>query len=370
MLNKILAILEKLIAFDTTSYKSNLACISYIQSYLELYGIESHLVHNADKTKANLLCTIGPKQAGGIILSGHLDVVPVEGQHWDSNPFALTKRDDLFYGRGTADMKSFIAICLAAVPELLKSPQSYHFIFSYDEEVGCQGVPSAIEYFTIHFPQARFALIGEPTEMKVITAHKSITGYQTEIQGTASHSSHGDVAQNAIVTGSRIIEKIDTICTKLQKEQNSDFTPPHMTYNIGKIHGGQAINITAEACEIEWETRLLPGQDMEKHILIPLQKFESSLTATCHTSITCSAPALADQDNDDVKSTIMQVTGNNQSYAVAFATEAGLFQQANIPAIVCGPGSIEQAHKPNEFISEEQLGLGIRMIEKLSNNII
>jgi acetylornithine deacetylase len=372
-------ILGRLIGFDTTSRNSNMALIAWVQDYLADLGIETTLAPNDDGDKANIFATIGPVGDGGIVLSGHTDVVPVDGQAWDSDPFGMTERDGRLYGRGTCDMKGFIALVLAMAPEFqaagLKTP--IHYAFSFDEEIGCAGVPKLLAKIARELPQPRLALIGEPTSMRVVNAHKGITALETVITGLEAHSSLKHVSVNAIEYAVRMIGFILGLAQRYREAPViEEFEPPYTTFNIGSIDGGTAVNITAKECKFVWEFRPVPGV-REEEIRAEVEGFvereilpsmrEIFPDASVVTTPIASAPPLTPEEGGAAEELIRHLTGANQTGTVSFATEAGLFQDAGMSAVVCGPGSIAQAHQPNEYIDIEQLDAGETLLRKLKD---
>lgn len=387
-LAEIRSILETIVGFDTTSSKSNMPMLDWIRDYLDALGIESHLAPGADETKANLYATIGGEGSGdgsgdgsgrgGVALSGHTDVVPVTGQHWSTDPFALTERDGRLYGRGAADMKGFIAIALAMAPALksadLKIP--VHFAFSFDEEVGCKGVPHLIERLGRDLPKPALVLVGEPTSMRVVDGHKGIAAMRTTVTGLEAHSSRPHEAVSAVVCAMRIIRKIEEILDGLRRSGRTDdgFVPAWTTFNIGVIEGGAAVNIVPRHCRFDWEFRAIPGVRAEE-VLEPLNDYvESELlpemravspAANVETAISALSPPMQAGPGSPAVALARRLTGANHTEKVAYGTEAGLFEEADIPAVVCGPGDIAQAHKPDEFIEIAQLEAGARYVERL-----
>jgi acetylornithine deacetylase len=378
-----IAILERLVAFDTISAKSNLDLVGWVADYLDGHGIESVLTRNPEGTKANLFATIGPGERGGVILSGHTDVVPVEGQAWHSDPFRLETRQadhgsDRLYGRGTADMKGFIALVLAMVPQALTQPLKIplHLAFSYDEEVGCLGVPDLIRGLPKDAARPHLAIIGEPTEMQVATAHKGIHFLQTRVTGHEAHSSSPEHGVNAIAAAAEIIAEIGRVAGECRAAAQPDglFDPPYTSFNIGRIAGGAAVNIIARDCAFEWEFRPVPGEDgaaLQRRIddfvsaeLLPRMR-GGHPEADVETRTMARVPPLVPDPASPAEALARQLTGANTTTTIAFATEAGLFQAAGIPAVICGPGSIEVAHKPDEFISREQLAAGEAFLDRL-----
>ncbi len=374
-------ILRRLVAFDTVSANSNLALIDWVVEYLQGHGIAADLTFSNARDKANLFATIGPADAGGgVILSGHTDVVPVIGQPWDSDPFALVERDGRLYGRGTADMKSFIAIALALVPEFKARPlkRPLHLALSFDEEVGCFGAPHLIESLPRGAARPSLVVVGEPTNMAVANAHKGCHVFATAVTGLAAHSSAPQRGVNAILAASEIIQFIAGLASEARaaSRPESGFEPPYTSFNIGTIAGGTAMNIIPRDCEFTWEFRPLPGEDtaairdrIDRFIaadLLPrLRRVHPGADVT--TRALASIPGLVAQPGSPAEELARQLTGANQSTVVAYGTEAGLFQGAGIPAVICGPGSMEQGHQPNEFITIEQIEAGTAFQRRLAD---
>jgi acetylornithine deacetylase len=373
--------LRRLVAFDTVSANSNLALIDWVVGYLDGHGIAARLTFDETRSKANLFATIGPQDAGGgVILSGHTDVVPVAGQAWDSDPFALVERDGRLYGRGTADMKSFIAIALALIPEFkaraLKRP--IHLALSFDEEVGCFGARRLIEALPRGTGRPGLVIVGEPTNMEVANAHKGCHVFATSVTGLEAHSSAPQRGVNAIVAASEIIQFIAGLAGEARAASRpaSGFEPPYTSFNIGTISGGTAMNIIARECEFTWEFRPLPGEDsaairaridafVASDLLPRLRQVHPGADVT--TRALASVPGLAPEAGSPAEELARQLTGANQSTVVAYGTEAGLFQDAGIPAVICGPGSMEQGHKPNEFITLAQIEAGTEFQRRLAD---
>jgi acetylornithine deacetylase len=374
-------ILRRLVAFDTVSANSNLALIDWVVDYLQEHGIATSLTFNDARDKANLFATIGPADTGGgVILSGHTDVVPVIGQPWDTDPFSLVERDDKLYGRGTADMKSFIAIALALVPEFKARPlkRPLHLALSFDEEVGCFGAPRLIESLPRGAARPSLVIVGEPTNMAVANAHKGCHVFATAVTGLAAHSSAPQRGVNAILAASEIIQFIAGLADDARdaSRPESGFEPPYTSFNIGTIAGGTAMNIIPRDCEFTWEFRPLPGEDtaairdrIERFIttdLLPrLRKVHPG--ADVATRALASIPGLVAQLGSPAEELARRLAGANHSTVVAYGTEAGLFQGAGIPAVVCGPGSMEQGHQPNEFITIEQIEAGTAFQRRLAD---
>ncbi len=370
-------ILRELIKFDTTSRESNIPLIAWIENYLDGFGIPHLRVDYEQGRKTNLFATIGPDVAGGIVLSGHTDVVPVDGQKWTTNPFELVEKDGLIYGRGSADMKGFIAVALAMAPKFkaAKLKRPIHFAFSCDEEVGCRGVRPLVEHMRDHLKKPSAVIVGEPTSMQVVNAHKSAVRFATEVTGHESHSALTDQGVNAIMVAGEIIHEISKLRDELIEigDPTQRFNPPYSTIHIGTITGGTAQNIVPLKCSFGWETRLIPGTDPE---LVPTridmlqQKIEPAMKAVSPTAGIStvkfnSVPGLAVEKESPAEQLALACSHTNGTYTESYCTEAGLFQQAGIPAVVCGPGNIEQAHKPDEFIAVSQLRLCEQFMERL-----
>ena len=368
--------LAKLIGFDTTTRLSNIPLIEFVEHYLDEYKIP-HIRVDYENGKTNLFATIGPDIVGGIVLSGHTDVVPVNGQVWTSDPFVMDERDGHLYGRGTADMKGFIACALSLVPKFkamnLKRP--IHLALSCDEEVGCKGVRPLVAHMRDHLKKPRAVIVGEPTSMKVVNAHKSAVTFSTEVRGRAGHSSLTHQGVNAIMVAADLIGEMNRIRSDLiaEGDPTGRFDPPYSTIHVGVIGGGTAKNIIPQDCSFQWETRLLPKIDPT---LVPfrLEKFAQSLEPAMKmvaaesgiaTTKTNEVPGLAPEQNSEAEHLALHAAETNSTHAVSYCTEAGLFQAIGIPTVICGPGNIEQAHKPDEFVSITQ----IEMCEKFILNL-
>jgi acetylornithine deacetylase len=375
--------LRRLIAFDTTSRNSNLALIDYVQGYLKGHGIESKLVPSEDGKKANLFATVGPMVKDGVVLSGHTDVVPVDGQPWVTDPWTLTRKDDgKYYGRGTCDMKAFYAIALAMLPThflkaKLKKP--IHFALSYDEEVGCLGAHSLAAAMAKEVPRPRAIIIGEPTMMTVVHAHKGVCMYVTKFTGFEAHSSMTHLGVSAVHFAGEFVHYLNTVQEELDKQfpPTSEFTPPMPTFNVGTIVGGTAGNILARECEVLWGYRELPDRPLEalgeralkwlKEELLPKMKARHP-AADIATVSRSSTVGFSPEGNDDAKALARSWSGSNTVGSVVYGTEAGIFKKTlGVPTVVCGPGDIAQAHQPNEFILASQIeaceGFMTRMVE-------
>ena len=361
--------IERLIGYDTTSRESNLPLIEFVRDYLDGYGIKSDLVFDDARNKANLYATIGPADIGGVVLSGHTDVVPVDGQAWDSDPFSIAERDDKLFGRGTCDMKGFIAIALAMVPEFVeqKLTSPVHFAFSFDEEVGCIGVRPLIEHIRDNLPKPKIVIVGEPTNMTVVNAHKSGYSFMTEVTGLEAHSSVTHLGVNSIMAASDLIGELGRVGAEMMQrtDESGRFDPPYTTVHVGTIEGGTALNIVPRCCSFHWEYRGLPDQDdneipdrfngyAEGTVLPAMQAVSDE--ARIETACVNAVPGLVPQEGSPAEALALRLAQQNDTFAVSYGTEAGLFQEAGMPAVICGPGDILQAHKPNEFLALEQVG--------------
>lgn len=367
--------IAKLVAFETVSRNSNMALIEFVRDYLDGYGIASHLIYDDSGHKANLYATVGPPVADGIVLSGHTDVVPVDGQPWETDPFAVVERDGKLYGRGTSDMKSFCATALSLVPDMKKLKKPIHFAFSYDEEVGCQGAPRMIKDLMTHVPRPRGVVVGEPTNLQVVASHKGIAALKTTVTGHEAHSSQTHRGVSAVMIAARLVTFLEQLAQGRKQEGPfiEGFEPDFTTVHVGTIHGGTAVNIISRHCEFMWDIRSLPGDDPQEIIqhfltycrdLEPEMKVISSQTGI-RTDVIANAPALVDQPDNDIAQLVRTLTGEQATYKVPYATEGGLFQEAGLPVVICGPGSIDQAHKPNEFITLQQVEAGTAFINRL-----
>lgn len=374
--------IERLIAFDTTSRDSNLHLISFVEDYAKAHGLSPRRIPNAEGTKANLLITLGPNEPGGIILSGHTDVVPVDGQPWDTDPFKVVEKDGKLYGRGTSDMKSFSAVVLALMPEFLKRRvrTPIHIALSYDEEVGCLGVRPMIAEIIKAVPRPKLAIIGEPTDMKVVNAHKGIRSFRTTVTGREAHSSQTDKGVNAVMVAAELIMHLSDIAEEMRKagDPSGRFDPPYTTVQSSTIEGGTALNILARHCTFQWEFRYLPGTSRDaiverfvahtkEKVLPRLQRIAPE--ADIVTTVRAHVPALVATEGCPAEALAKQLTGRNHAEAVAYGTEAGLFQEAGIPSVVCGPGNIQQAHKPNEFIELSQIDACVAFMRRLMDHV-
>jgi acetylornithine deacetylase len=378
-MSEAIAWLERLVAFDTTSRNSNLALIDDVAGFLKGHGIAHKIIKSPDGQKANLFATIGPERAGGVVLSGHTDVVPVDGQPWDTDPFRVTRRGARLYGRGTSDMKAFAACALALLPAMnkrgLKKP--IHLAFSYDEEVGCIGVGSMIRHMAeVSEVRPGVVIVGEPTDMTVVNAHKGIASFATTITGLEAHSSLTHRGVNAIQVAAELIGYLGQLGQEMQRtgDPHGRFDPPYTTVHVGTISGGTAQNIIPRRCVFTWEYREIPGTDGEQ----VKRKFDAYVRDTAlpkmravfpqaeiGTELRALAAPLVPQDGSPAESLVLALARQNRTFAVSYGTEGGLFQEAGFPTVVCGPGNIKEAHQPNEFIEVSQVEACTQFLERL-----
>ncbi len=370
-------VIGRLVAFDSTSTRSNLDLIGYIEGFLFSHGVRSLRLPAVDAGKAALFATIGPRCAGGVVLSGHTDVVPVEGQPWETDPFHMEERDGRLFGRGTADMKGFIGTALSLVPGWaatdLRVP--IQLALSYDEELGCLGVGDLIRHLTTQMPAPTAVIVGEPTEMKLVIAHKGFYASRTAILGREAHSSHPDSGANAIGAAARLIRRIDVWAEqrKAMGPSAAGFEPPYTTFNVGRIAGGDALNTVARHCVFDWEFRPVPNdpptaieQDFERLVggVLPTLTACAPDARIVTTRLARVAPLSAVPDSSAVR-LLRSLLKAADANIVSFGTEAGLFQEAGFPSVVCGPGSILQAHRANEFVELSQIARCRRLLERL-----
>lgn len=376
------ALLAELVGFATVSRDSNLALIEFVRAYLQGLGVSSELIYNAERTKANLLASIGPSVPGGVVLSGHTDVVPVDGQAWTVDPFCLSEMDGKLFGRGTADMKGYLASVLAAVPTFLSSPlrRPVHLAFSYDEEVGCLGVRSLLEVLPQRIPQPALCLIGEPTELQPVLGHKGKLAMRCHVRGAPCHSAYAPYGVNAIEQAARLICRLGEIGAELAEPSRHDgrFDPAYSTVQVGVIQGGTALNIVPADCRFDFEVRALPDfvpqgvveklQDYAEQALLPRMRAVSADTAIRFEHLSA-YPGLATAPDGEAARLIARLCGSDAFGTVAFGTEGGLFDQAGIPTVVCGPGSMDQGHRPDEYVSVEQMAACDRLMDRLATHL-
>lgn len=372
-------LLSKLVAYSTISIDSNLALIDWAEDFLTSLGARCRRTWNEERTKANLLASFGPKTEGGIVLSGHTDVVPVAGQGWSFEPFALTEQDDRLYGRGSADMKGFLAVCMACleVADLSQLKAPIHLALSYDEEVGCIGVDGLIKDMIEHVDTPRWVVIGEPTSMQVVRAHKSINVFKTTVTGKAAHSSQPHRGGGAIFAAARMIEHLYQLGeAKRAAGGMSGAEPPYTTVQVGLIEGGTAVNILPSQCSFKWEYRALPDEEPDEIINTLTQWVDANVlpdlkrhapNASIRTEAIARVPPLIASPDSGIEDWIRGLPGvaAGGSGEVAFATEGGNFKAFGLPSIVCGPGSIDQAHQPDEYVEIAQLEACVLMVSAI-----
>ena len=371
-------ILARLVAFNTTSNQSNLELIDFVRNLLDDHGIVSQLVHKDDRSCANLYATIGPDDIGGVMLSGHTDVVPTTGQDWHSDPYQLKTEDKLLVGRGSCDMKGFIACVLAGLPQMtarsLKMP--LHLPFSYDEEIGCLGAKKLVDAMAGFEVKPRIGLIGEPTDMSMVLGHKGKLSYRVTVSGLSCHSAYIASGVNAVEYAAELIAFIRNMNTRVQQQlTDQSYTVPHSTFHVGTVSGGTALNIVPRQCEFEFEIRNLPQEDLDA-LMHEIRHYANDVllvdmkTRHPDSDIRFDETSFYPGLHTDPASTVIAYTRainpiDNIGANVSFGTEAGLFDSLGINCLVCGPGSIDQAHKPDEFVGREQLQYCDQMIENL-----
>lgn len=361
-------ILARLVAFDTTSRNSNLSLIADVRDFLAAHGVDSRLVPDATGQKANLWATIGPADRPGVILSGHTDTVPVDGQDWTTDPFTLAARDRRLYGRGACDMKGFLACVLAAVPGLVARDlaRPVHLAFSYDEEVGCVGVVGLLEMLRAEAIRPALCIVGEPTLMQVVTGHKAKRSMRVTVRGRGCHSSLAPQGVNAVDYAARLVVRMQDIAARLAASggRDADYDIPHSTAHTGVIRGGTALNIVPDHCSFDCEFRVMPSEDADALVqelrdhaatLVPAMQ-RTAPEAGIDIDVYAQFPGLETAPDAEVVTLAKRLTGTNGHARVAFGTEGGRFAaMLGVPTVICGPGSIAQAHKPDEFIAQSQL---------------
>ena len=370
-------ILRQLVAFPTVSSDANIALIEWVEKYLDQYQVP-HWRVNEQKHKASLLARIGPDEKGGIVLSGHSDVVPVKGQPWQTDPFTLTEKDGAFYGRGTADMKSFLALALAHVPDFLRAKlkRPIWLAISHDEEVGCLGAAPMAKEMVARGIAPALVIIGEPTSMQLVTAHKGILSFETIVTGHEAHSSMPEQGINAVMLMAELMATLNRIAESTRQRPHADsaFVTPYSSVHIGVVEGGTARNIIPRYARMAWEVRPLPGENVEV-LLAPFHEKCRALDvqlkkthAHCGivTNLLTDVRGMTLAKDAPYLPLAFHLAGTNDSHGVAFGTEGGIFQGYGLPVIICGPGSIDQAHQPNEFIAAAQLALGDAFMKRVA----
>ncbi len=377
-LDAALDLLARLVAFDTESAKSNLALIDAVADHCRSLGVEVSLAPNRDGTKAALVATVGPLVDGGLVLSGHTDVVPVAGQAWTSDPFTLRRDGGRLYGRGTADMKGFGALALAMLPEIRAAelPVPVHVVLSYDEEVTCLGSVDIIERFGRDLPRPSAVIVGEPTRLEVADSHKSVCTYRTVVEGREAHSAKPALGAHAIAAGCEIACELNRLGLAFEREPDGSgrFDPPFATVQVGVIGGGTASNILARHCELVWQFRGLPGMPLDtaerqvarfvETTALPLLN-RYGHPGTIATTVEVEVPGLSPEPGSVAERLAGRAARRNGTVSASFATEAGRFQAAGLSTVVCGPGSIDQAHQPDEYIEVSQMEAGLAFLRGL-----
>jgi len=367
---------KALIAFDTTSRGSNLALIDFAQALIEKAGGRCRRTHDATGAKANLFATFGPDGDGGIVLSGHTDVVPVDGQAWSSDPFDAVIRDGRLFGRGACDMKGFLGAALSLLPDIAaaKLMRPLHLALSYDEEVGCVGVTGLLDDLKAQGLKPALAIIGEPTLMAIVGAHKGGAKLVTRCCGREGHSSAPEKGANAVMMAGEFVALLDSVWGELRQDPDGRFDPPHSTVQATVIGGGTAVNILAREAEVTWEYRCLPDRDPQKILdrveqraiaeILPKYRARAA-EAAFETRTHAVYPGLRMDEDSPALRLARELTGANRVEAVSYGTEAGHFQAYGIPAVICGPGSIEQAHRADEFVALSELDACTAFLRKV-----
>ncbi len=371
-------ILARLISFDTTSRGSNLELIGWVEAYLDGLGVPHRRVPNADGSKSNLLATIGPAVAGGVVLSGHTDVVPVDGQPWSTDPFTLTQKGERLFGRGTCDMKGFLALALAAAPELAAANLSrpVHLAFSYDEEIGCLGAPQMIEVIRRELPAPAVIVVGEPTSMEAVNGHKGIATFHVAVTGREVHSSQPHLGVSAVMEAVKLMASLNVLSERLMAEADpaSPFTPKGPTLTIGTVQGGTAHNIIARECHFVFDLRS-PGPRTPAELIAPFLAEAAAMDLALKAR--AREAGVVVEMRTDVPPFVPEIDGVAEAFArrmagdngpprvVAYAAEAGQFQTAGFSTVICGPGSIDQAHQPDEYVDISQMQRGAQFMRRL-----
>jgi acetylornithine deacetylase len=376
-------LLEQLVAFDTTSRNSNLKLIGFIRDYLDGLGVPYRISTDAAGQKANLHAIIGPHQAGGLALSGHVDTVPVDGQAWTGDPFALRRRDGKLFARGSCDMKGFVAACLAAVPDFQARPliRPLHLFISYDEEVGCGGAKRLIQDLSDSGLRPDLCVVGEPSGMKPILAHKGKINVNVTVRGLPGHSSEPAKGVNAVQAAGEAIAWVARESRRLAAEGpfEDGFDPPHTTIHVGTVEGGTILNIIPERAAFTMEWRPIPGDSpyrqlerMRAWVAETIEPAMKAMHPACGFTyeIALEMPGMALAPDHALATVVKQVAGTNSAGKVAYGTEGGFFENAGIPTIICGPGDIAQAHQPDEWIAESELAACDSFIRRLADRLL
>ncbi len=376
-------LLQRLVSFDTTSRNSNLELIGFIRAYLDGFGVNYRVSTDAAGEKANLHAIIGPWRSGGIALSGHVDTVPVDGQAWTGDPFALRRRDGRLFARGSCDMKGFVAACLSAVPALLSRDlvRPLHLFISYDEEVDCSGARRLIDDLAESGLRPDLCVVGEPSGMKPILAHKGKLDLKVRVRGLPGHSSEPSKGVNAVQAAGEAIAWVAREARRLSTEGpfEDGFTPAHTTIHVGTVEGGSILNIIPEHAAFTMEWRFIPSDPPRRHV----ERMQAWIAETIEPAmkavhpacgftydIALEMPGMALPADHALATMIMRMTGSNSAGKVSYGTEGGFFEAAGIPTIICGPGDIAQAHQPDEWIAESQLEACDRFIRRLADQLL
>jgi acetylornithine deacetylase len=376
-------ILQRLVGFDTTSRNSNLTLIGFVRDYLDGHGVPYRVSSNPDGNKSNIHAIIGPQAAGGLALSGHVDTVPVDGQAWSADPFTMRKQDGRLYARGACDMKGFVAACLAAVPDFksMNLARPLHLFISYDEEVGCHGAVRLIQDMKDSGLRPSLCVVGEPSSMKPILAHKGKLNLIVTVKGKPGHSSEPGKGVNAVYAAARAIAWCEDEAQRLAAEGpfEDGFNPNHTTIHVGTVKGGSILNIIPEHAEYTMEWRFIPGDDPRAHmrrmqswIATNIEPAMKAVDPACGFSyeIDLEMPGMGLPADHELATIVKQVAGSNSAGKVAYGTEGGFYEEAGIPTIICGPGDIAQAHQPDEWIAEQQLSLCDDFVRRMAKRLL
>ncbi len=365
-----LELMTKLISFPTVSRDTNLPLVDWVEDYLNGHGIAAHRYYHPDQPKAALFAHVGPEVEGAVVLSGHTDVVPVDGQPWDTDPYVVTEVDGKYFGRGTCDMKGFDALAIWALVEAHHAGKPLQMALSFDEEIGCLGAPPMIEAMQGVVPKGGPVIVGEPSMMKAVTGHKGGQGFDTHVIGFEVHSSLLPTGVSAILEGAKIIDFANKRNAVNMAQTPSTlaamFDPPFTTWHVGQVAGGTAHNITAKDCRFSMDFRAVPGDDvvaLKEDYLAHVAEIEKGMQAIhpdtrVEIETRFNVPPLKPEEDGAAEALVRSITGDNAGHVVSYGTEAGQFQAAGYSAVVCGPGDIAQAHQPNEFITKQQFEAG------------
>ncbi|MCM2560834.1 acetylornithine deacetylase [Lutimaribacter sp. EGI FJ00015] len=374
-----LELMTRLISFPTVSRDSNLPLVDWVEDYLAGHGITAHRFYNEEQGKAAIFAHVGPETEGGVVLSGHTDVVPVDGQPWASDPWTVTERDGKYFGRGTCDMKGFDALALWALVEARYRDidRPLQIALSFDEEVGCTGAPPMIERILQTLPRASAVIVGEPSMMEAVTGHKGGQGFMVDVWGHEVHSSIAYRGVSAIMEAAKIIDWANQVnaeeAAKTPSEMAAVFDPPYTSVHVGTIEGGTAANITAKHCRFDLGFRAVPTDDQaawRKRMMDKIAEVEAGMKAVhpdarIDVAARFDVPGLKPEDQGEAEALVRAITGDNATHVVSYGTEAGQFQHRGYSSVVCGPGNIAQAHQPDEFITVEQFNQGHGFMERL-----